>query len=116
MSAFGLDRLTWISDVPLDSLVELRRNNENENFKKSLRAAIADLHDAEIEDTDRVAGEFCREIDFAIADHTRLMHDTARKNAQANMKWMGSAVVFGLAALVPTLTLSRRGGPTSFGK
>jgi hypothetical protein len=104
VSAFGSDRLTWISDVPLDSLVELRRNNENENFRKSLRDAVTDLHDAEIEDTDRVAGEICREIDSAIADHNRRMRDTARKNAQANVKWLGSAFVSGLAALVPTLS------------
>lgn len=104
VSAFGSDRLTWISDVPLDSLVELRRNNENENFRKSLRAAVADFHDAEIEDTDRVAGEICREIDSAIGDHNRLVRDTSHKNAQANVKWLGSAFVSGLAAFVPTLS------------
>jgi hypothetical protein len=103
IAGLGSDRLAWLSNIPIDALVELRSNNENEAFRKLLADAVSRLHDASIEDTDRVAAEICREIDSGIAGHNRLLRDTSGKYYKKAVKWAAAATITGLAAFVPSL-------------
>jgi len=103
IAGLSSDRLAWLSQVPIDALIELRKNNENETFRKCLTAAIGNLHDAAIGDTDSVAAEMCREIDSGIAEHNRVVREISRKYADKRRKSAGAAMVTGLGAFVPSL-------------
>ena len=97
------ERLEWLTQVPVEALVELRRNNDNVAFRKSLFSAVGTLHEATLEDTDRVAAEICREIDSGIADHNRLVRETVQKNKTKYAQWGAAAVLAGVGVLVPSL-------------
>jgi hypothetical protein len=103
ISGLASERLGWLSGVPVDALIEVRKNNENDVFRKLLANAIGNLHDAALEDTDRVAAEICREIDSGIAEHNRLVEQIGSKYADKMFKWVGAVAVTGIAALVPSL-------------
>jgi hypothetical protein len=103
IAGLGSDRLAWLSNIPIDALVEIRKNNENEAFRKTLASAVSRLHDAALEDTDRIAAEICREVDSGIADHNRLVRDIGSKFNNKIAKSTAATAVTGLAALVPSL-------------
>ncbi|OJX81305.1 MAG: hypothetical protein BGO92_09690 [Magnetospirillum sp. 64-120] len=103
VSAFGTARLAWISKVSPEALIEIRGNNENEAFRKTLRAALTDLQDSALEDTDRVAAEVCREIDSAIADHQRQVRDSERINRRSKVTWAAGLLAAGASSMVPQL-------------
>lgn len=50
-------RHRWLGNVPIASLVELRRANENELFRRRIEGAATALRDCTIDDVDRVAAE-----------------------------------------------------------
>lgn len=87
----------------MDSLVELRRNNENVTFRKRLETVIRQMHDATVGDTSKVAAELSHEIASAMADHDRAMESLQK---QYNRKHGATAVAawtaFG-ATLMPSI-------------
>jgi hypothetical protein len=97
------NRLAWLSQVPIDALVELRENNEHQAFRKCLTVAVGNLHDSAIEDTDRVAAEICHEIDSGIANHTRLIKEIDTKYADKTLKTVAVAAIAVLGAFHPSL-------------
>lgn len=96
-------RLQFLSDIPVDALVEVRRNNDNKDFRERMRNAVVNLHDSDIENIDRVAAEMCREIQSGIADHNRAVRDIDDKFRSKNRQTTGAAVLTGMALLLPNL-------------
>jgi hypothetical protein len=97
------ERFGWLSNVPIDALVEIRSNNENIGFRKRLENAVARLHESTLEDVDKVAAEVCLEIDHAIAEHQKLIREIDSKYSQKNIKTAGAAIAVAACALVPSL-------------
>jgi hypothetical protein len=97
------ERLAWLSGLSIDALVELRSNNENVAFRKSMTSAVSSLHEAAIEDTDRIASEICKEIDSGISEHNRIVREIDEKYRNKNRKLAAVTAVTWLGALVPTL-------------
>jgi hypothetical protein len=103
LAGLGSQRLSFLSNVPIAALVEVRRNNDNEEFRKRLNTAVTNLHESAIEDIDRVAGEICREIDSGIADHNRAIRDIDDKFRSKNTQTAGAGALTAVALLWPTL-------------
>jgi hypothetical protein len=103
IKAFGAERLGWVSNVPMEALIELRSNNENLVFRKRLESAVGRLHESAMEDIDRVAAAVCLEIDHAIADHQKLVREIDSKYAQKHVKTTAAAISAVGCALVPSL-------------
>jgi hypothetical protein len=61
----------WLGNVPMSSLVELRKNNANEEFRKRLGSFTDQLHDAKVGEIDRVAAEVGRGITSLINEHQK---------------------------------------------
>lgn len=103
LSWFGSKRLEYLSNVPVEALVEIRRNNNNEAFRKRMKGVVGGLHESAIEDIDRVAAEMCREIDSGIADHNRVVREIDDKYRAKKIQAAGAGAVTGITFLWPSL-------------
>ena len=93
----------WLGNVPMESLVELRCNNENAAFRTRLGEHLSVLHESSLDDLDRVAAEVGRGIASLIEEHQadveRIQQEYRRKHAQtAVLAWVTVA-----ASLFPAL-------------
>jgi hypothetical protein len=61
--------LRWLGNVPVEALVDLRCQGENEEFRKRLSEFTTALHESRLEDLDRVASEIARGIQSLLAEH-----------------------------------------------
>ncbi len=103
LAGFGSKRLEFLSNVPIDALVEIRKNNENEAFRKRMKGVISGLHESAIADIDRIAAEMAREIDSGIADHNRVVREIDDKFRSKYVQTTGAGVLTGITLLWPSL-------------
>lgn len=105
--ALNTPGLQWLGNVPIQSLVELRRRNENETFRKKMREFIGALHESALVDIDRVAAEVSRGITSLVVEHQnelRKIEDKYRPQyvGTAGASWVTVAAQF-LPWLFPSL-------------
>ena len=104
VAALGSRRLEWLTGIDLGSIINLRRDNENEAFRQRMALALNRLSEAEFSEVDRVAAEVCREIEGAIAEHERDMRIVQdrynRTHGQTSLIALGGLG----AALMPSLS------------
>lgn len=103
IDGLGADRLKWLSNLPIDAIVEIRKNNENAEFRTLLERAVSRLHESAIQDIDRVAAEISSEIDRGLGDYNRKLTELDEKYRQKYLRTAGAAAAVTTAALVPTL-------------
>ncbi|MGD2095720.1 MAG: hypothetical protein PVH77_12005 [Phycisphaerales bacterium] len=95
VNSLGSRRLEWLGNVSMDALIELRINNENEEFRGVLSGVMGRLQASDLDDVDLVAAEVCRELDGAIATHHREMRSIQKKYNRAH----GQSLILGTGAL-----------------
>jgi hypothetical protein len=103
LGALNREDLAWLSNVPIPDLVLLRRNDENEAFRSSVRKHLGSLHEATLQDTDRVAAEVARAIEKLLVSHRREVAEIQEKYSR---KHVSTAVVSWAslaASLIPYL-------------
>lgn len=93
----------WLGNVPIKSLVTLRENNENEAFRKALSAYTSDLHEADVENIDRIAGEVGRGLAAMIVAHRREVRRIADEYKLEYSKTLAAGVVTAAAMFMPAL-------------
>ena len=103
LAGFGSERLAWMSNLSTDALIDIRKRNENESFRTLMKSSITDLHNATLQDTDRVSAEMCLAIDSGIGLHNNFLADIDSKYRNDLLKTTGAAAAAGVAALVPSL-------------
>jgi hypothetical protein len=103
IKSLSSERLGWLSSVPLDALIQLRRDAGNVEFRKRVDGAVGRLHESAIEDVDRVTAEICSEIEYAITEHQRLVRKIESAYTQKLLKTASMAVGATACALVPSL-------------
>lgn len=64
-------RLDYLANINDSQLVELRKTNENVEFRRELRDLINSLPDTKLEDLGYVASEVCSHIERAISKHEK---------------------------------------------
>jgi len=116
IDALATRRFEWLSNASIDALVEMRLNNENEQFRKRLAESTSILRDADFEDTDRVAAEVASGIGGLLNDYrseARRLDDKYRRkySGLAGASWLslGAFLIPYLAPLVaavPGLSLA----------
>ena len=103
VNALGSQRLSWIAGIPVETLVELRQNNENLEFRRRLDSSVQLLHESDLKNIDRLAAEVCRDLRSAIGEHDNEMRAIQERYDRAH----GTTAVAGLAAagaaLMPAL-------------
>lgn len=97
-------RFEWLGNVDMDALIDLRMDNENQEFREALGKAMDRLQASDLNEVDIVAGEICRELDGAIAQHQRDL----RKIQERYNRIHGQSLLLGAGglgvALMPALT------------
>lgn len=103
IDGIGSQRLKWLSEVPITALVELRRNNENANFRKRLESVVGKMHDSIVGDAEKIAIEISHELSNAIADHDQEIVKIQKKyNAVHGKTAVASWTALG-ALIIPSL-------------
>lgn len=107
IEALASQRLDWLGDIPIDTLIRLREDNENIGFRKRLQDAVGRLHESVLTDIDKVAAEVCHEIAIAIAEHEKqqrnIMEKYRRIHGQTAVMAIAAAGVGLFPALAPFL-------------
>jgi hypothetical protein len=103
--ALGMPQLQWLGNVPVSALVELRKDNQNEKFRKALSTFTGELHESRLEDIDRVSSEVSRGIASLLVEHQTdlkaIEHKYKSRHAQTAVSaWTTLAASF-LPALAP---------------
>ncbi len=109
--AINQPELEWLGNVPIESLAQLRLNNENEDFRSHIRGFTKALHEAELSDLDRVTAEVSRGIASLLMDHQKRVHQIdegyrGRYKKTALATWVSAAALMipSLAPFLPALT------------
>jgi hypothetical protein len=103
LGALGSKRLRWLGEVDADTILELRRDNENAAFRTRLRSAVSRLHESEWTDVDKVATEVCHEIGDALAEHDRDLKRVRAKYRRVHGQTATMAIGAVGALLAPSL-------------
>ena len=94
VNALSSQRLRWLGGIPVETLVDLRRDNENVDFREQLHASVARLHESGLGDINRVAAEVCHDLEQAIAGHEKDLRAIQSKYDRVH----GRTAVISLAA------------------
>jgi hypothetical protein len=103
IDALATQQFEWLSNATVEALVEMRLNNENEQFRKRLAESTSILRDADFEDTDRVAAEVALGIGGLLNDYRS---EAKRLEQKYRRKYSGLAAASWLsvgAILIPHL-------------
>lgn len=107
VDALGNRRLEWLGNISMEALVELRINNENEEFRSLLSGAMGRLQESDFDNIDVVTAEVCREINGAIAKFNREMlliqKRFNRAHGQTLLLCAGAVGVMLMPSLMPLL-------------
>lgn len=103
VKSMGSERLGWLSNVPVDALIQLRRDAGNIEFRKRLDSAVGRLNETSIADIDKVTTEICSEIEYSIAENQKLVRKIEASYSQKLLKTTGMALGAAACAFVPSL-------------
>src|SRR6266568_430824 len=103
LRALNESSVSWLGNVPIPALVDLRKDNENETFRKKLAEYTSSLHESQLGDLDRVAGEVGRGLASLLAAHDKEVRAIERKYRSRHSKTLVGGWVTLSAVLMPTL-------------
>jgi hypothetical protein len=103
MNAIQRPELSWLSNIQMSELVELRRNNENEKFRQHLQQYTSILHGASLDDLDRVTSEVSQGISSLIISNRAELARIESKYRRKHSQTAAAAVTTLVGVLVPTL-------------
>lgn len=75
------DSLTWLANVPIDGLAEMRRNREHSELRDRLKKCTAQLVSAEAADLESVTKEVRHELSVLIQEQQAAIKEIERKYA-----------------------------------
>ncbi len=93
----------WLGDLPIEALVELRLNGENEDFRTRIRQYTQILSEASLDDIERVAGEVSRGISSLIRDQAKEIRTIDSKYNRHDLHTLILAGTTLAASFVPAL-------------
>lgn len=97
------DKFHWLGNVPVSALVNLRIDNETQEFRERLNEFIRELHSSKLEDIDRVTAEVSRGIASLLGQHQKRLDSIERKYQQAHILTLGASIVTLAASFIPAL-------------
>ena len=103
LRSLNAPRFEWLGNVPIDALAELRRNNENEKFRRTLDEHTRNLHEASIDDLDRTAAEVGRGIASLLTEHQNHIREIQEKYQLLHKQTLVASWVTLAALMIPSL-------------
>lgn len=109
VTSFQHENLDWLSNIPLDSIVELRRMGFLEDFRQKIRSARKRLTLKEGVNFETISSEIQKVIDTAIAEHQESIHVLEREAQELvgreTMTFLGKMWFAIASCVVPLLSL-----------
>ena len=103
LKALNSKKLSWLGNIPVEALVELRKNNENEKFRSKLGHYCQELSAAELDDIDRIAAHVGRGIDSLLNEHQKEIQSIQDRYQHLYLTTGIAAWITVAAAFVPAL-------------
>jgi hypothetical protein len=103
LRALNRPGVSWLGNVPMSSLVTLRKNNENEAFRRRLSEYTAQLRDADLNNLDRVAADIGRGIAGLLTEHNKEVTRIAETYKLTYLRTLGGGVITAAALFAPAL-------------
>jgi hypothetical protein len=101
--AINQPQLQWLGNIPIESVAQMRLNNENEDFRSRIREFTKGLHEAELSDIDRVTAEVSRGIASLLMEHQKRVREIDEEYRGRYKKTALATWVSAAALLVPSL-------------
>ena len=93
----------WLGNVPIEDIVLLRSNNENQLFRKRLNEFTDHLGSASLNDIDIVAQEVGRGLDSLIEEHQQEIREIDEKYSTKYGITLGKVAISSAALFLPAL-------------
>jgi hypothetical protein len=103
MHGLNQPSLHWLGRVPMDVLVRMRQERENEDFRMKLHSYVSELHDASLEDLDVTSREVTRGIKSLLARHQKELSKIVEKHHEKHMQTAAGAWISLAGMFVPAL-------------
>ncbi len=107
--ALAQPQFAWLGNVPIEEIVRLRQENQNEQFRKRLGDITSALNRATVNDVGRLCGELSRALSAMLAEHRteveRVQREYARKHGLTAAGSLVTAAAVFIPALAPLLGL-----------
>ena len=103
ISALTSKRLDYLANINDEQIIELRKTDENVNFRNKLREFIANLPAVKIDDLGYAASEVCSHVEALISSHQK---EIEKLNGKYEAKHMKTALIAGgglAVTMVPAL-------------
>jgi hypothetical protein len=101
--AINQPQLEWLGNIPIESLAQLRLNNENEEFRSHIRGFTKALNEAELGDLDRVTAEVSRGIASLLMGHQKRVRQIDEEYRKRYKKTALATWVSAAALMIPSL-------------
>lgn len=85
LHSLSSQRLDFLSNINDSQIIELRKTNENVEFRRELRELVNSLPETKLEDLGYVASEVCSHIERAISKHEKQVASFKDKYAAKHM-------------------------------
>ena len=79
IEALSTGEFSWLTNISIESLIELREQRENESFRHELHKFTQDLHDSALQDLDNVGFEVARGLSSMLRSHQKEIEALKRK-------------------------------------
>ncbi|MBW0435192.1 hypothetical protein HGB47_16390 [Leptospira yasudae] len=96
-------RMKWLSNISVDDLIILRKNNENEKFRKDLFKQLEILDEVSIGDIDKVTNEVSRAISGLLINYNKEIEDIKDKYQLKYKQLLSATIVSSAAQFLPIL-------------
>jgi len=93
----------WLGNIPIEYLARLREQNENEEFRKRIDEFTSQLHDASIDDIDRVAAEVARGIASLLSEHKNKVREIQDKYNRMHSQTLSTSIISLAPIFLPSL-------------
>lgn len=103
LRALQHSNLRWLGNVPIMALTELRKNNENEKFRRELEGYTKRLQETTLDDINRTAAEVGHGLSSLLASHEKEIQSIEDKYKSLHTQTAIGAWTSLSALLIPTL-------------
>ncbi|MDI7230303.1 hypothetical protein [Leptospira santarosai] len=96
-------RMNWLNNISVNDLIILRKNNENEKFRKDLFKQLEILDEASLSDIDKVTNEVSRTISGLLNNYNKEIEEIKDKYQLKYKQLLAATIVSSTAQLIPLL-------------
>lgn len=96
--------IPWMGDIPIDSLIELRKTGALDEVRETLSSGVSELMDTNSENFFRTSDQVFNNLDKAFAEHEDKIKDLQSKKWKFAGRDIGSFIVFGGIEIAAAIT------------